>query len=43
MIQDHVEFFGERECRRGGYGRIKGLELMPEIINVLGRAKLYGA
>ncbi|GAB4164023.1 MAG: 2,3-bisphosphoglycerate-independent phosphoglycerate mutase [Planctomycetota bacterium] len=43
VIQDSSTEFGERSCRAGGLGRIKGLDLMPEIINVLGRAHLYGA
>jgi 2,3-bisphosphoglycerate-independent phosphoglycerate mutase len=43
VIPDRVERFGERACREGGAGRIKGLELMPEIVNILGRSELYGA
>ena len=43
VIPDDSVAFGERPCRKGGYGRILGLELIPEIINVLGRAHLYGA
>ncbi|MFA4987038.1 MAG: phosphoglycerate mutase, partial [Candidatus Brocadiia bacterium] len=43
VIQDDATEFGERACRKGGCGRIRGLELMPEILNVLGRAHLYGA
>lgn len=41
---DGVKEFGERECaENGGLGRIKGLDLLPEIINLIGKAKLYGA
>lgn len=36
--------FEERECaQRGCLGRITGLDLMPEILNLLGKNKLYGA
>ncbi|MBI5228698.1 2,3-bisphosphoglycerate-independent phosphoglycerate mutase [Candidatus Micrarchaeota archaeon] len=40
---DDVQEFGERACAKGGLGRIKGSQLMPEIINLLGKSKLYGA
>jgi 2,3-bisphosphoglycerate-independent phosphoglycerate mutase len=37
-----VKAFGERPCARGGLGRLTGLMVMPEIINLLGLAKLIG-
>jgi 2,3-bisphosphoglycerate-independent phosphoglycerate mutase len=40
---DSVESFGERACSRGSLGHFRGLELMPEIINILGMSELYGA
>lgn len=40
---DDVKEFGERPCAKGGLGRIKGAHLMPEIMNILGKSKLYGA
>lgn len=40
---DDVKDFGERSCMKGGLGHIKGLDLMPEILNQMGRAKLVGA
>jgi 2,3-bisphosphoglycerate-independent phosphoglycerate mutase len=40
---DDVKEFGERSCMKGGLGHIKGLELMPELINLMGRARLIGA
>ncbi|RKY21964.1 MAG: 2,3-bisphosphoglycerate-independent phosphoglycerate mutase [Planctomycetota bacterium] len=43
VIPDDVTEFGERNCRKGGCGRILGLDLMNEILNILGRAPLYGA
>lgn len=36
--------FEERECsQKGSLGRINGLDLMPEILNLSGRARLFGA
>ncbi|MFH1125743.1 MAG: 2,3-bisphosphoglycerate-independent phosphoglycerate mutase [Candidatus Altiarchaeota archaeon] len=40
---DDVKEFGERSCAKGGLGHIKGLELMPEILNLIGKAPLVGA
>ena len=37
-----VSQFGERACGRGAMGRLTGLQVMPEIINLLGLAKLIG-
>jgi 2,3-bisphosphoglycerate-independent phosphoglycerate mutase len=39
---DDVAHFGERACARGALGRLTGLQVMPEIINLLGLAKLIG-
>ncbi|MBM4294370.1 MAG: 2,3-bisphosphoglycerate-independent phosphoglycerate mutase [Deltaproteobacteria bacterium] len=39
---DLVTQFGERPCARGDLGRLTGLQVMPEIINLLGLAKLIG-
>jgi len=39
---DLVTQFGERACARGDLGRLTGLQVMPEIINLLGLAKLIG-
>jgi 2,3-bisphosphoglycerate-independent phosphoglycerate mutase len=41
--KDSVNQFGERPCMQGGLHRIKGVELMQEIINVLGKNELVGA
>lgn len=41
--KDSVKKFSERECARGGVGRIKGKDLMNEILNLSGRARLYGS
>lgn len=40
---DPVTNFSERSCAHGAIGRIKGLELVPELINLAGRSKIYGA
>jgi 2,3-bisphosphoglycerate-independent phosphoglycerate mutase len=40
--QDEVTAFGERPCARGAMGRLTGLQVMPEIINLLGLAALIG-
>ena len=39
---DEVSHFVERACGRGAMGRLTGLKVMPEIINLLGLAKLIG-
>ena len=39
---DDVTAFGERPCARGAMGRLTGLQVMPEIINLLGLSKLIG-
>jgi 2,3-bisphosphoglycerate-independent phosphoglycerate mutase len=39
---DDVAQFGERACARGAMGRLLGLQVMPEIINLLGLSKLIG-
>jgi 2,3-bisphosphoglycerate-independent phosphoglycerate mutase len=39
---DQVSQYGERACARGGMGRLIGLMVMPEIINLLGRSPLIG-
>ena len=40
---DKVTAFGERACTHGGLGQLLGLELMPELMNLCGLAKLEGA
>jgi 2,3-bisphosphoglycerate-independent phosphoglycerate mutase len=39
---DDVTAYNERACGRGAMGRLSGLQVMPEIINLLGLAKLIG-
>lgn len=40
---DDVTQFDERACAKGGLGRIRGKDLMPTIMNLLGKVKKYGA
>jgi len=37
-----MDGLGDRACARGAMGRLTGLQVMPEIINLLGLAKLIG-
>lgn len=40
---DEVKEFGERTCAKGGLGRIRGIDLMPTIMSLLGKTKKFGA
>lgn len=40
---DDVKHFGERECAKGGLGRVQARFLMPILIDYLGLSKKYGA
>jgi len=40
---DEVTRYGERPCMKGGLHRIRGLDLMPEILNLIGKSEIYGA
>jgi 2,3-bisphosphoglycerate-independent phosphoglycerate mutase len=40
---DSVKQYGERAAASGGLGRLVGTDLMPELLNLLGRYKLTGA
>jgi len=40
---DDVTEFNERACAKGGLGRIRGKDLMPILMNLLGKVKKYGA
>jgi len=40
---DDVMEFGERAAMRGGLGHINGRDLMPELLNLSGRAEKFGA
>lgn len=40
---DDVKEFGERACAKGGLGRIRGKDLMPTIMSLLGKGEHFGA
>ena len=40
---DDVQTFGERAVARGGLGRIRGKDLMPIIIDLIGKSEKFGA
>jgi 2,3-bisphosphoglycerate-independent phosphoglycerate mutase len=40
---DEVATFGERACAKGGLGFIEGKDIMPQILNLMGRLPLIGA
>ncbi len=41
--RDGVEEFGERSCAKGGLNRIRGIDLMPTIMDFLGKTRKFGA
>jgi len=41
--RDDVVEFGERTCANGGLGRIRGMDLLPILMNLMGRVKKFGA
>ena len=40
---DSVASFSERSCAAGGLGRIKGMDLMPTLLDLLNKTKLTGS
>ncbi len=42
ILSDRCHSFGEREAMQGGLSRIRGLDLMPILMNYLGRAHKIG-
>ena len=40
---DDVEKYDERACARGGLNRIRGMDLMPILMNLIGKTKKFGA
>jgi len=40
---DYTESFGERECMRGGIGRVRGKYIVPIIMDLMGRTEKFGA
>jgi len=40
---DDIKEFSERACARGGLGRMRGIDLMPILMNFLGKTEKFGA
>ncbi|WP_297501942.1 2,3-bisphosphoglycerate-independent phosphoglycerate mutase [Thermococcus sp.] len=40
---DSSEAFGERECMKGGLGRIKGHDIVPIMMDLMNRSEKFGA
>lgn len=40
---DDVKEFNERTCAKGGLGRMVGADIMPAVMNIMGRLHLIGA
>ncbi|USS41499.1 2,3-bisphosphoglycerate-independent phosphoglycerate mutase [Thermococcus aggregans] len=40
---DDREAFGERECMRGGIGRVRGKHIVPMMMDLMGRTEKFGA
>jgi 2,3-bisphosphoglycerate-independent phosphoglycerate mutase len=43
VCRDDVEEFSERTCAKGGLNRIRGMDLMPILMNLIGKTKKFGA
>ncbi|MBC7130264.1 2,3-bisphosphoglycerate-independent phosphoglycerate mutase, partial [Candidatus Bathyarchaeota archaeon] len=41
--RDDVNEYGERSCAKGGLGRIRGVDLMPTLMNFIGKTRKFGA
>jgi 2,3-bisphosphoglycerate-independent phosphoglycerate mutase len=41
--RDDVADFGERACAKGGLNRIRGLDLMPTLMGLMGKTRKFGA
>ncbi|MEM0465360.1 MAG: 2,3-bisphosphoglycerate-independent phosphoglycerate mutase [Candidatus Pacearchaeota archaeon] len=42
ILRDKVENFGERACQEGGLGHFRGITLMNELFNIIGKQHLIG-
>lgn len=43
VVADDVSVYSERACARGGLGRIRGVDLVPTLMNLLGKTEKFGA
>jgi 2,3-bisphosphoglycerate-independent phosphoglycerate mutase len=42
IVNDDVDSYSERACMKGGLGRIRGLDLLPILINYACKAAKFG-
>ena len=40
---DRLKKFGERDCAKGSLGIIEGKDIMPNILNIMGKLPIIGA
>jgi len=40
---DDVAHFDERTCAKGGLNRIRGVDVMPTLMSLMGKTKKFGA
>jgi len=43
VVKDSVTVYSERHCAKGGLCRMRGMDLMPTLMNLLGFASKFGA
>ncbi|HUX99344.1 MAG TPA: 2,3-bisphosphoglycerate-independent phosphoglycerate mutase [Candidatus Deferrimicrobium sp.] len=43
VLSDDIKIFSERTCANGGLGRIRGLDLIPIIMDLMNKIKKFGA
>ena len=43
IIKDGTAIYSERHCAKGSLGRVRGVDLMPTLMNLLGKTAKFGA
>ncbi len=43
VLTDEIKTYSEKRCANGGLGRIKGLDLMPILMDLMDKSKKFGA
>jgi 2,3-bisphosphoglycerate-independent phosphoglycerate mutase len=43
VLSDGVSKFSEKTCAHGGLGRIRGLDVMPILMDLMDKTKKFGA
>jgi len=41
--RDDIKEYNERNCAKGGLGRIRGINVMPTLMNFIGKAEKFGS